>query len=193
MVKDKEAQIREAAIRVFSREGFHRARMETVAHEAGVAVGTIYNYFPGKKDVLVSIFETEMEERLAFFETLGESGRTIPEQLAALLEQHFSLLRGRTELSRVLLQEQFNPREGVKERFTAFHQRLFERIEELIQSGVDGGWVRPCNARVIALALFAVVQSVAAFSVFYTEDDLDEILRVAPGELAEFIWKGLKK
>ncbi len=193
MTLDKEEQIREAAIRVFSREGFHRARMETIAHEAGVAVGTIYNYFPSKKDLLISIFEKEMEERLAFFEQLRQSGRTIPEQLAALLEQHFSLLRGRTELSRVLLQEQFNPREGVKERFSAFHQRLFERIEGLIQEGVDAGWVRPCNARVIALALFAVVQSVAAFSVFYTEDDLDELLRLAPGELAEFIWKGLRK
>jgi len=189
----KEEQIREAAIRVFSREGFHRARMETIAHEAGVAVGTIYNYFPSKKDVLVSIFETEMEERLAFFEELRTSGQTVAEQLAAILEQHFSLLRGRTELSRVLLQEQFNPRQDVKERFTAFHERLFERIERLIEEGVDGGWVRPCNARVIALALFAVVQSVAAFSVFYTEDDLDEILRVAPGELAEFIWRGLKQ
>lgn len=193
MSHDREERIRQAAIRVFSREGFHRARMETIAREAGVAVGTIYNYFPSKKDILVSMFETEMEERLAFFEELGQGGRTIPEQLAALLEQHFSLLRGRTELSRVLLQEQFTPRQDVKERFSAFHQRLLERIETLIQAGVDGGWVRPCNARVIALALFAVVQSVAAFSVFCTEDDLDEMLRVAPGELAEFIWKGLKK
>ncbi|MCK4682805.1 TetR family transcriptional regulator, partial [Candidatus Bipolaricaulota bacterium] len=37
---NKDELIRQAAIRVFAREGFHRARMETIAHEAGVAVGT---------------------------------------------------------------------------------------------------------------------------------------------------------
>jgi len=49
---EKEELIKQAAIRVFASEGFHKARMEAIAREAGVAVGTIYNYFTGKEDVL---------------------------------------------------------------------------------------------------------------------------------------------
>ena len=36
-----EERIRGAAIRVFSREGFHRARMREIAEEAGIAVGSV--------------------------------------------------------------------------------------------------------------------------------------------------------
>ena len=40
----------EAAERVFAAEGFAGARVEEIAREAGVSVGTIYRVFPGKKD-----------------------------------------------------------------------------------------------------------------------------------------------
>jgi len=48
-------QILAAALDVFSRLGYDRATVPDVAREAGVAVGTIYNYYPGKRDLLVAI------------------------------------------------------------------------------------------------------------------------------------------
>jgi AcrR family transcriptional regulator len=38
MQRSKAEMIKEAAVRVFAGEGFHRARMDAIAHEAGVAV-----------------------------------------------------------------------------------------------------------------------------------------------------------
>lgn len=48
-------QILAAALAVFTRLGYDRATVPDVAREAGVAVGTIYNYYPGKRDLLVAI------------------------------------------------------------------------------------------------------------------------------------------
>jgi len=70
---DKEGLIRQAAIRVFSRKGFYKTRAEEIANEAGVAVGTIYNYFDSKEEILLSIFKTEFEARISFFEELRVS------------------------------------------------------------------------------------------------------------------------
>lgn len=60
--KDKEAlsegrrrQILQAAIRVFARRGYATATIEDVARAAGVAEGTIYNYFRSKEDLLIHI------------------------------------------------------------------------------------------------------------------------------------------
>jgi len=45
-------QILEAALKVWVRDGFHRAPVEAIAREAGLAKGTIYLYFPTKEAVL---------------------------------------------------------------------------------------------------------------------------------------------
>jgi TetR/AcrR family fatty acid metabolism transcriptional regulator len=190
---NKDELIRQAAIRVFAREGFHRARMETIAHEAGVAVGTIYNYFESKKDVLLAVFEAEFEEQISFFEGLRKSGLSVPEQIAQILQGHFSLLREKTELAQVLLQERFNPGEGFKEKLSNFHHKVVERIEALIQEGIDQGWVRPCDPRIIAPALFAVVQSIGSWEMIHSRTVVGELFQTAPTELADFIWNGLKK
>jgi len=190
---NKDELIRQAAIRVFAREGFHRARMETIAHEAGVAVGTIYNYFESKRDVLLAVFEAEFEEQISFFEGLQESGLSIPEQIAQILQDHFSLLREKTELAQVLLQERFNPGEGFKEKLSNFHRKVVERIEALIQEGIDQGWVRSCDPRIIAPALFAVVQSIGSWEMIHSGTVVGGLFQTAPTELADFIWNGLKK
>jgi len=190
---NKDELIRQAAIRVFAREGFHRARMETIAHEAGVAVGTIYNYFESKKDVLLAVFEAEFEEQISFFEGLRKSGLSIPKQIAQILQGHFSLLREKTELAQVLLQERFNPGEGFKEKLSNFHRKVVERIEALIQEGIDQGWVRSCDPRIIAPALFAVVQSIGSWEMIHSGTVVGELFQTAPTELADFIWNGLKK
>ena len=190
---NKDQLIRQAAIRVFAREGFHRARMETIAHEAGVAVGTIYNYFESKRDVLLAVFEAEFEEQISFFERLRESGLSIPEQIEQILQGHFSLLREKAELAQVLLQERFNPGEGFKGKLTDFHRKVVERIEALIQEGIDQGWVRPCDPRIIAPALFAVVQSIGSWEMIHPGAVVGELFQTAPTELADFIWKGLER
>ena len=190
---NKDELIQQAAIRVFAREGFHRARMETIAHEAGVAVGTIYNYFESKKDVLLAVFEAEFEEQISFFEGLRKSGLSVPEQIAQILQGHFSLLREKTELAQVLLQERFNPGEGFKEKLSNFHHKVVERIEALIQEGIDQGWVRPCDPRIIAPALFAIVQSIGSWEMIHSGTVVGELFQTAPTELADFIWNGLKK
>ena len=190
---NKDELIRQAAIRVFAREGFHRARMETIAHEAGVAVGTIYNYFESKKEVLLAVFEVEFEEQISFFEGLRKSGLSVPEQIAQILQDHFSLLRERTELAQVLLQERFNPGEGFKEKLSNFHRKVVERIEALIQEGIDQGWVRPCDPRIIAPALFAIVQSIGSWEMIHSGTVVRGLFQTAPTELADFIWNGLKK
>lgn len=48
-------QILDAAIHVFAEKGFDRATIADIARVAGIAEGSIYNYFKNKGDLLVSI------------------------------------------------------------------------------------------------------------------------------------------
>jgi AcrR family transcriptional regulator len=59
--------LREAAERVFVRSGFLTAKMTDIAAAAGVAVGTLYNYFDSKEEIFAEIFlvrSRELHDRL---------------------------------------------------------------------------------------------------------------------------------
>lgn len=51
----REKQILEAALLVFSRRGFDKATVPDIARQAGIAVGTIYNYYPSKREVFIAV------------------------------------------------------------------------------------------------------------------------------------------
>ncbi len=55
LIRQRKKQISEAAIRIFSKKGFGETTIPEIALEAGVATGTIYNYYPSKRDLLVNI------------------------------------------------------------------------------------------------------------------------------------------
>src|SRR6188472_3624322 len=62
---DKRDAILRAAIDTFAARGFFNAQVADIARAAGVAAGTVYLYFRGKDDLLVSIFERTMQEAIA--------------------------------------------------------------------------------------------------------------------------------
>lgn len=57
--------MQEAAARLFREVGYGAARMEDIAAAADVSVGTLYNYFETKGDLLLAIVSMEVEEVLA--------------------------------------------------------------------------------------------------------------------------------
>ncbi|MDZ7414440.1 MAG: TetR/AcrR family transcriptional regulator, partial [candidate division KSB1 bacterium] len=65
MGEDKRERIMKSAMRMFAKKGFFHTKVSEIARGAGVADGTTYLYFRSKDDILISLFESEMEPILA--------------------------------------------------------------------------------------------------------------------------------
>ncbi len=65
LIQARRNQILDAATTAFAEKGFHRATIQDVAKVAGIAAGTIYNYFENKTALLMGILErlNETERR----------------------------------------------------------------------------------------------------------------------------------
>jgi AcrR family transcriptional regulator len=63
------ARIVEAAHRCFERHGFRKTTMDDIAREAAVARPTIYNYFPGKAEIIDHIGLEELKKADAYVRT----------------------------------------------------------------------------------------------------------------------------
>lgn len=62
---DRTRRMQEAAAHLFREAGYDAARTEDIAAAADVSVGTLYNYFATKGDLLMAIVAMEVEEVLA--------------------------------------------------------------------------------------------------------------------------------
>jgi AcrR family transcriptional regulator len=87
--------ILEAAEQVFSERGFHAARIQDIAKRARVGVGTVYNHFEQKEDVLRALLDDRTEEMLALLAAhrgdpirFSERLHVRIERLLAYVEQH---------------------------------------------------------------------------------------------------------
>lgn len=56
--------ILDAAESVFAETGFHAARIQDIAERARIAVGTVYNHFEQKEDLLAALLEERTEQML---------------------------------------------------------------------------------------------------------------------------------
>ncbi len=135
----KQDLIRNAAIRVFARKGFHTTRAEEIAEEAGIAVGTIYNYFESKSQILLSIFEREFDEEVGLYESMAKSGVSVRERFSKILSAHFARLAESRDLAMVLVRERYNGSGEIGEAMAKMQRKMLDKIEKLIQDGVDAG------------------------------------------------------
>jgi AcrR family transcriptional regulator len=62
---DRHRRIVEAAAELFRTLGYDAVKMEAIAAAADVSIGTIYNYYKNKGDLLVAIVSMEVHEVLA--------------------------------------------------------------------------------------------------------------------------------
>ncbi len=64
VLEQNQVHIEEAALRVFTRQGFHGTSVREIAAEAGVSLGNLYNYYKTKEDIFKSLV-TRFDQRMA--------------------------------------------------------------------------------------------------------------------------------
>jgi TetR/AcrR family fatty acid metabolism transcriptional regulator len=92
-----------AAERVFARSGFYVTRMADIAKEAGVGVGTLYNYFESKELIFSDLLERRHEEfRRAVRDAAVAEDPVL--RLRQIVERVFSVLGEKGELLAVFIE-----------------------------------------------------------------------------------------
>ena len=159
---DKRAAILRAATDVFAKRGFFNAQVADVARAAGVAAGTVYLYFRGKDDLLVSIFERTMREAIAEGKACVVPLTEPVEQLRAIARVHLDRL-GRDRNLAVVFQIELRQSTKFMERFSATLLREYLGIiRDIITSGQQAGVFRDTvNPTLAAKLLFGGLDEMA--------------------------------
>src|SRR5207245_11243981 len=88
----KRERILRAAIDVFAQSGYFNAKVSEIARAAGVADGTIYLYFDGKEDLLISIFREHTRNYLQSLERDLANVNRPEDRMRITIRHHLSAL-----------------------------------------------------------------------------------------------------
>jgi TetR/AcrR family fatty acid metabolism transcriptional regulator len=158
----KRDAILRAAIDVFAERGFFNAQVADVARAAGVAAGTVYLYFKGKDDLLVSIFERSMREGLTKGRAAVADLHDPRERLLRLAQGHLARLGSDRNLA-IVFQVELRQSTKFMERFSATLLRDYlGLIRQAIADGQREGLLRTdVKATVAAKMLFGALDEMA--------------------------------
>jgi AcrR family transcriptional regulator len=134
---DRERRILEAATGLFREVGYDAARIEDIAERAEVSVGTFYNYYQNKGDILLATVGMEVEEVLSAGEAIvADPPGDVAEALRQLINQYYdhSLVYLSKEMWRTAMAISIQqPETPFSKRYTALDARLCAQVQTLIQ------------------------------------------------------------
>ena len=185
-------KIREAAVRVFARKGFHNARVGDIATEAGVAHGLLYHYFESKDALLESVFRDTWSAMLELIRDVEESGEPAGEQLRRVAAVVLRTWRRDPDLVRVLVREVTRTPQ-IQQQADEVGQ-AFEAIERIVRYGQERGEFREdLDARLAALVLYGALEEILTGWVIGQLPDDDEDIARAEHAVVEVLVGGLGK
>jgi AcrR family transcriptional regulator len=193
-------QILEAAVKVFARRGFGNATVAEIAEEAGVAAGTIYNYFESKEELFMSIPQLISEPMLAaFLETAFEGSEPIDiEGEERLLTQScteaIETLLQNLDLVKSMLASIVTLDDETRAEYFRQPLQALTILERYFRDRIERGIFREMNTAVVAQAYAVlVVMFVLIQELIMTSDVIPLTYEEISQELIKLLLYGIKK
>lgn len=151
LIAARRNQILDAAAHVFADKGFHPTTIKDIARHAGIADGTIYNYFENKTALLMGILERMREQAIQQMPPLptdlGDFHNLVRFYLQAALQQQ------NTSLFRIVISEMMvNPELRVQ-----YQQTILEPTLQMAEMLFAERGLPPDEVRLLVRAISGMV------------------------------------
>lgn len=151
-------EILAAAARVFGENGYAGTTTRAIADAADVAEGTLYNYFGGKREILLAIAH-EMEAPMEAILT-ERDGAADRETLVSMFEQALDISEEQLPFARAVYSEAWVD-DGILEDFVIVRlRRVYERLRAFIAGGIEARILRAIDTDLgarLVMGMFAAL------------------------------------
>lgn len=181
---DRRGAILAAAGKVFHAHGYAATTVESIAVEAGVAKGSLYNYFRNKQDLFTQLFAEITAGDEAETDQLVTENIPADEKLRKLVDNIFTQLERYTAIGGLVLEfwataARQQHQGELAEMFEQMFSRWRRQVGAIITQGIDSGLFRaeidPESAASLILAMMdgIIVQSILDVGAKFTPHALE--------------------
>lgn len=185
----KRERILRAAVDVFAEHGYFNAKVAQIAKAAGVADGTIYLYFDGKEDLLITIFREHTRNYLRSLEQQLANINRAEERLRIAVRHHLETLgrdRSLAVVSQVELRHSLKFMSLFSQQEVADYLNVIRKIVEHGQQ--QGTFRRNIHPRLVAKFVFGVLDEMVTSWIL---SDKEHDLPGQSDQVADLILTGL--
>jgi TetR/AcrR family transcriptional regulator, fatty acid metabolism regulator protein len=134
---NKEKDIINAAIKVFSKYGFFESKISKIAELSNVSVGSIYVYYEDKENILYKIFDNLWGEMLVKLREIhGRKNLDIVCKYDSMIDMIFNAFTKDKNIAILIAHEQQRLLLRDRENFTPHYTGFIELGEKIIRDGI---------------------------------------------------------
>ena len=126
----------DSAAQAFARHGYHQTPIDSVSEAAGVAKGTIYNYFSSKEEVLHALIHDACQLAVDAAETTPGSASTHA-RLEAFVQANLNWARKRTPLALLFARELLGGDTRTQALIREAAAPCVEKVAAILQAGIE--------------------------------------------------------
>lgn len=175
----------DAAVEVFSRNGFHPASMDEIAEAAGVSKPMIYAYLGSKDDLFSACIRREGERLMERIAAAVPAGLTPDERLYRGLLAFFGFVTEHRD-GWIVLYRQARVQGAFAGQITAAREQIIRAVAALLAASADPA--AHAKAMPTAYALVGAAEALSDWGVEHPEQAPEQLAR----KLMDLMWIGLR-
>jgi AcrR family transcriptional regulator len=185
----RNAEILEAARKVFAESGFSGTSVEAIAHEAGIAKGTLYLYYSSKQEIYWASLRSGLVALCCEIRQQVDAAGSVEDKIRAFVRTKLFFFEQHKDFFKIYHAEFGNSTAGpASSGFFELLQEQLQILKGILHEGSAQKKIREAVLEPAAFAIFdltrgAITQRLLGYSTFCIQEEIDF--------LCDFIWKGI--
>jgi AcrR family transcriptional regulator len=139
---ERREEILEAATRLFATQGYADTDTQQLADEIGVGKGTLYRYFPSKRELFLAAADRGMRKLCQFIDDKVATIEDAPERIAEVVRSYLRFFEQHPEFCELLIHERALFKDRKKPTYIEHREAHRERLRLLYQTFIAEGQIR---------------------------------------------------
>ena len=184
MVGVREAILRAAEV-IFTRRDFHEVLMDDVAQECGVGKGTLYRYFPSKRELYLAVMFEGMEALCNDLRSALRGPGAPKDKIEGVVRCILGHFWDRRLFFALIHSNEHKPDESEGREWQRRRGQIVAIIQEALEEAMKEGHVRCLAPHIAAQMLLGMVRGVNRYR--KPQDTLDNLVAA----VVSVFWKGM--
>ena len=172
---ERRYEILTVAAKLFAEKNYHQVLMDEVAEKAGVAKGSLYNYFSNKEDLYISIIVFRLESLLKLLHERIDNNQTPLINLRRIIIHIYSFMAKYPHFFQIWYREKLNCQNNTHQRIQELYQEIKDLLSVALDRGISEGILYPqCSKFIVDICLGMIDAAVIRSANLSTEEQRRE-------------------
>ena len=184
------AEILSAARKVIATRGYSDATVDEIAAAAGIAKGTVYLYYPSKKDIYLAALKQGLLELQERTRVTMQAASGIQDKLRGFVRTRIEYAEANRDFIKIYHSEFGNLTNAAAcdGEFQQLYLKQAKMLQSVLQEAVDSGEIRPLRSDFAAFIIYDMVKGVMMQRLMeWTAGGMEEDIEL----LNDLVWKGI--